>query len=267
MTAGRLQGDVAGVEYREVGDVAVLILSDPSTLNAVSPMIVDTLRSHVDRAAHDARAILLTGAGRAFCSGAKLGEGVDMDDPNYDAGAVLDSHYNPLIMALRDCPVPIVTAVNGAAAGIGCSLALAGDIILASDTAYFLQAFRRIGLVPDGGTSWLLTRAIGRTRAMEMMLLGEKLPAAKALEWGLISRVVPAADLYDQAVALAADLAAGPTGALALIRQQCWRAAEMDFVDTLAMERRQQCEAGRTSDHREGIAAFLGKRLARFTGR
>lgn len=260
------------MDYRTIlvdhdGAVATITLNDPGTLNAASFAMTLEITTALEACVRDgARAIVVTGAGRGFCSGANLGADLDPNEPGYDAGAALDTHYAPLMRAIRDLDVPLVTAVNGAAAGVGCSIGLAGDIVLAAENSYFLQAFRRIGLVPDGGSAWLLTRSVGRTRAMEMMLLGEKIPAARALEWGLVTRVLPADSLMDEARSIATDLASGPTHALRAIRQQCWRAAEASFDEVLAMERRQQRDAGRTADHREGIAAFLQKRPANFTG-
>lgn len=247
--------------------VATLTMNDPATLNAASFDMAIEIRQGLEQAVLDgARALIITGAGRGFCSGANLSGDLDPNVPRYDAGAALDTHYAPLMRAMRDLDIPVVTAVNGAAAGIGCSIALAGDIVLAADNSYFLQAFRRIGLVPDGGSAYLLAHAAGRVRAMEMMLLGDKIPAGKALEWGLVTRVHPAAELMDAAKAVASNLANGPTQALRRIREQCWAATEASFDQVLAMERRQQRETGRTSDHREGIAAFLEKRPAAFTG-
>jgi 2-(1,2-epoxy-1,2-dihydrophenyl)acetyl-CoA isomerase len=167
---------------------------------------------------------------------------------------------------LRNLPIPWISAVRGAAAGVGCSLALAGDLVVASETAYFLQAFARIGLVPDGGSSYLLTRSIGRARAMEMMMLGDRISAAKALEWGLISRVTPDSDLDTAAYELAARLAKGPTKTLGLIRKLGWTAVEADWPTALKTERELQQIAGQTPDCKEAIAAFREKRPARFTG-
>lgn len=184
--------DYQTIALEHDGAVATLTLNDPATLNAASFTMTLEITDALEAAVRDgARAIVITGAGRGFCSGANLGSDLDPNEPGYDAGAALDTHYAPLMRAIRDLDVPLVTAVNGAAAGIGCSIALAGDIVLAADSSYFLQAFRRIGLVPDGGSAWLLTKAAGRTRAMEMMLLGEKIPAAQAYEWGLVTRVMP----------------------------------------------------------------------------
>jgi 2-(1,2-epoxy-1,2-dihydrophenyl)acetyl-CoA isomerase len=247
------------------GDVAIIRLNDERTLNAVSAEMVEELRDALDEVCGSSGAIILTGTGRGFCSGANLGD-FDINKPDYDAGAVLATHSNPLMLQLRALPIPFIAAVNGPAAGIGCAFALAADLIVAAEGSYFLQAFRRIGLVPDGGSAFLLTRAIGRVRAMEMMLLGEKIPAAKALEWGLINRVVPPESLVDNALALACELAAGPRNSLSTIRKMCWEALESDFATQLARESVLQRDAGRTADYREGVAAFLQKRPARFSG-
>jgi 2-(1,2-epoxy-1,2-dihydrophenyl)acetyl-CoA isomerase len=247
------------------GDVAIIRLDDERTLNAISPPMAEELRDALVKVGTSSRAVIVTGTGRGFCSGANLGD-IDPNAPEYDAGAVLDKHYNPLMLALRALPIPCVAAVNGAAAGLGCALALAADLVVAAENSYFLQAFRRVGLVPDGGSAFLLTRGAGRARAMEMMLLGERIAATKALEWGLINRVVPAKGLDDTALALANELAAGPTKALSAIRKMCWDALETGFGPQLESERVLQRDAGRTADHREGVAAFLQKRPASFTG-
>lgn len=250
------------------GDVATLRLNDPARLNALSTDMVEAITLSLRQAERSARALVLCGAGTSFCSGANLaGELANAEGAvDFDGGLILETHINPMMLALRDLCIPWISAVRGAAAGVGASLALAADLIVAGDNAYFLQAFRRIGLVPDGGSTYLLTRAAGRPRAMEMMLLGEKLPAAKALEWGLINRVVPDAEVEATAQGFARELAEGPTRALALIRKIAWRAADSDFHTALAEERTHQAEAGRTSDFREGVRAFLDKRPARFTG-
>lgn len=253
------------LDYRLEGKVAVLTLNNPDRLNALDGATASQLIAGVERAPGEARAILLNAAGRAFCSGSSLSGDSDFIKPGFDPGTMLEEHYNPMMEALRASPLPVVCAVRGAAAGIGCSLALMGDIIVASDTAYFLQAFRGIGLVPDGGSAFLLSRAIGRTRALEMMLLGERLPAAKALEWGLVTRVFADAELDAEALAMAARLADGPKS-LDLIRTGVWAALEHGFTEELARERIDQREAGRTADFREGLAAFLEKRPASFVG-
>ena len=168
--------------------------------------------------------------------------------------------------SLRDYPLPIVTAVNGVAAGVGCSLALMGDIIVCAESAYFLQAFRRIGLVPDGGSTYLLPRLIGKARAMEMALMGEKVPAKTAVEWGLANRVVPDDQLMATAMEFAHNLATGPK-ALGAIRKLMWESLDAEWADQLHAERVAQKHAGRTEDNREGILAFLQKRPALFKGR
>ncbi|WP_299007262.1 enoyl-CoA hydratase-related protein, partial [uncultured Caulobacter sp.] len=167
---------------------------------------------------------------------------------------------------LKDFPLPIVTAVNGPAAGVGCSIALMGDIIVAAESAYFLQAFRRIGLVPDGGSTYLLPRLVGKARAMEMMLLGDKISAATALQWGLVNRCVPDDELIGAATAIAQELARGPA-ALGAIRKLVWDSLDADWTGQLHAERKAQKFAGKTEDFIEGVTAFLQKRAAAFKGR
>jgi 2-(1,2-epoxy-1,2-dihydrophenyl)acetyl-CoA isomerase len=249
-----------------VGDVVVIRLNDEKSLNAASPQMVDELLDAFGRTSPSKRAIVLTGVGRAFCSGANLGSVTYDHSESYDAGVLLESHFNPLMMMIRDLPVPFITAVNGPAVGVGSTIALAGDLILAAEDAYFLQAFRRVGVIPDAGTAYLLTRSVGRVRAMEMMMLGEKLPAQKALEWGLVNRIVVRGQIDNASIALAKELAAGPTRTLAEIRKSCWHALEADFAEQLARDRVVQRNVGHTADHREGIAAFFDKRPAVFTG-
>lgn len=259
----------------EVADgVAVVTLNDPATLNAASLEMGEEL-AHAFRALAagiiEARAVVLTGAGRGFCSGANLSGGgpaareLDVDGKP-DAGRALETTYNPLINLMRDFPLPLVTAVNGAAAGIGCSLALMGDLIVAGESAFFLQAFRRVGLVPDGASTYLLPRMIGRARAMEMTLLGEKLPAAKAFEWGLVNRCVPDAELMAAATGFARELADGPRS-LGMIRRLMWEALDNGWTEQLHAERMSQRAAGKTDDFIEGVTAFIEKRKARFQGR
>ncbi len=256
------------------GELATIALSDPSTMNAAGVDMIIELADAFGRVAtgeDGARAVILTGEGRGFCSGANLSGGgpagrASGADGRPEAGSTLETHYNPFVTLLRDFPMPIVTAVNGAAAGVGCSMALMGDIIVAGESAYFLQAFRRIGLVPDGGSTYLLPRMIGRARAMEMTLLGDRVPAAKALEWGLINRVVPDAELMTEAGKIALELARGPK-ALGLIRKLMWQSLDADFAEQLSTEAKTQNLAGKTDDFIEGVQAFLQKRPAQFKGR
>lgn len=256
------------IELERDGDVAIIRLNDPATLNAVTVTMIEEIDAALDEINGEARSMVLTGAGRAFCSGANLSAGMGdrKSDGPYDSGSVLESHINPLMLRLRDVPFPWVSAVKGSAAGVGCSFALAADIVVCGESAFFLQAFARIGLVPDGGSSWILANSIGRARAMEMMLLGERIPAAKALEWGMINRLVPDEQLMPAALDLAKALAAGPTQALGMIRRMAWSAANASFEDAMKTERNNQRLAGQTKDHREGVTAFLAKRPAQFTG-
>ena len=259
---------MSNVNYALESGVALITMSDPATLNAIDMDLIIGLGDAFERAEGEARAIVLTGEGRGFCSGAKLGGGpppLDADG-QLDAGLPLETHYNPLLLRIRDLPIPFVTAVNGIAAGAGASLALMGDMIIAGETAYFLQAFRRIGLVPDAGATYVLPRMVGRARAMELMLMGEKLPAPTALEWGMINRVVADSDVLSVAKALALDLANGPTRTLGLIRKLAWESLGNDFAAQLDAERNAQRIAGRTADFTEGVSAFLQKRPAKFTG-
>lgn len=257
----------ATILYERLDDVAFIRMNRPDTLNAMTPAMGEELIDATARAGSEARAIVIGGVGRGFCSGANLtAADIDFADPERDMGSVLERVFNPMVRQLATVGVPVVTAVRGAAAGVGCSVALAGDLIVAGESAYFFQAFGKLGLVPDGGSSYLLTKAIGRPRAMEMMLLGTKLPAATALEWGLINRVAPDDDVDDAALALARELARGPRS-LGIIKRVAWAALDASFEAALSIERVAQREAGRTADFSEGVVAFREKRPPRFEGR
>jgi 2-(1,2-epoxy-1,2-dihydrophenyl)acetyl-CoA isomerase len=255
--------------------IGVITLADPSTLNAAGLDLMGELQQAFDDFKKDGsgvRCVVLTGEGRGFCSGANLSGRADpanappADPEGPDSGAALETIYNPFVTGLRDYPVPIVTAINGVAAGVGCSLALMGDIIVAAESAYFLQAFRRIGLVPDGGSTYLLPRLIGKARTMEMALLGERLPSKTALDWGLINRCVPDDQLMATAMEIAKSLATGPW-ALGSIRKLVWESLDAEWAEQLHAERMAQKFAGRSADSREGVLAFLQKRPAAFTGK
>lgn len=248
------------------GDVLVVTLNRPERLNAAPPQAFEEI-AHAIANLDGARAVLFAGSGRAFCSGADVGGGaLGSDDPGNTTFKALTQSYNPTMAAIADLDVPVVSAVRGPAAGIGCSLALAADFCVASETAYFLQAFVNIGLVPDGGASWMLPRLIGRARASEMMLLGEKVPAAKALDWGMIHKVVADDALDAEAFALAERLAAGPTVAMGLMRRQIRTAYESDYASAMLQEAENQRAARGTADSMEGGIAFLQKRKAAFRG-
>lgn len=247
------------------GAVATLTLNRPDRLNALTPAMLDDLCAEMAEAvAGGARALVLTGAGRAFSSGADLAADGGMPA---DLGAILDAHYNPLARAMADLPVPLVTAVNGPAVGAGMGFALSGDIVLAARSAYFMLAFANIGLVPDAGASWVVARAVGRARAMELALLGEQVMAEQALGMGLINRVEEDHMVLAEAQALAAKLAAGPTLALGMIRKQMAQALDLPFSQMLDIEHTNQTKAGRTRDFREAVTAFAQKRAPKFEGR
>jgi 2-(1,2-epoxy-1,2-dihydrophenyl)acetyl-CoA isomerase len=250
------------------GALAILSLNHPEVLNALSDEMLKGMSDALDAIAgsdRPIRCLMITGAGRAFSAGANLQAGGNAPLPRR-AGHVLETQYHPFLRRLRELPYPLVTAVNGAAAGAGMSIALMGDLILCARSAYFLQAFRRIGLVPDCGSTWLLPRLIGRARAIELSLLGERLPAETALAWGLINRVYDDDALMSEARKLAQQLAAGPTVALGLIRRLYWESQENSHEEQLDLEVRLQRLAGASADSKEGVQAFLEKRPAKFAG-
>ncbi|WDF73361.1 enoyl-CoA hydratase-related protein [Novosphingobium sp. KACC 22771] len=251
------------------GDVATIALNRPEKLNALTPAMFGELGDAVAAAvAQGARALVLTGEGRFFCSGADIApDGAGYDGLPEDLGELLDSAYNPFARQLAALDIPVVTALNGPCAGAGMSLALAGDIVVMAQSAYLLLAFVNIGLVPDAGATWLVARSVGRARALEMALLGERMGADEAKAAGLVTRVVGDADVLGEAQALAARLAAGPTRAMGLIRRQVAFALEQGFDATLDVERDHQSVAGRTDDFAEALAAFADKRKPEFSGR
>ncbi len=263
--------------FAETDGVATLTINRPERMNALHVGVIAEMIDAVDRVRDSAesggtaRVLVLTGTGRAFCSGADLagggaGVGAASAGPP-DAGKVLETHFNPLLERLFALPVPFITVVNGVAAGAGCSYALAGDIVIAAKSAYFLQAFVNIGLVPDVGSTWLLPRLVGKARAQAMMMLGERIPAETAQDWGMIYKVVDDADLASVAAAIAAKLAVGPTRSYALIRQGVRDSLDLSLTEALMTERRNQLKAGRTADFAEGVTAFLQKRPTAFTGK
>ncbi|VVT06363.1 enoyl-CoA hydratase-related protein [Erythrobacter sp. EC-HK427] len=251
--------------YSFENDIATITLNAPDKLNSLSPSMLTGLPPAFARAQEDgARCIIFTGSGRAFCTGARLGpDGIIGDD----LGAVLQEYYEPVARAMADCDVPIVTAMNGVAAGAGLGFALMGDIVIAARSAELICAFARIGLVPDAGTTWLLAKSIGRAKALEMMLLAEAMPAEEAARLGLIARVVDDGAFEAEVAKVTGKLAKMPTRALGMIRKQATAALDSGFEGALAAEAANQTVAGRTHDFMEGVMAFIHKRMPDFKGK
>ena len=248
------------------GPVATITLDRPATLNALTvPMKLELLSALAQVEADVAvRAVVLTGAGRAFCAGQDLNERREPDAPSL--GEELRQRYNPIVRRIRAMPKPVIAAVNGVAAGAGASLAFACDLRIASETATFVLAFGRIGLIPDTGATWLLPRLVGLPRAMAMSLLNDPMPAVEAERLGLVTKVVAADALGAEAASLARRLAdAAPLG-VAFTKRALYEAQDLDFPAALENEASLQDVAGRTADHREGLAAFVEKRQPQFRG-
>lgn len=250
------------------GPLLTITLNRPERLNAMGPDMADELGGAFYDLG-DARAVLITGAGKGFCSGADLAARGERSALQAKGGShrALQNHYNPAVTQVLRAKVPVICAVNGPAAGVGCSLALAADFTIAGKSAYFLQAFVNIGLVPDGGSTWLLARAIGRARATRMMMLGEKIGAEQAEEWGLIYKAVDDDALMAEAKALAEKLANGPTLSYATMKRNIALAMDGTLSDVLLAEAEGQQIAGASADAMEGGMAFLQKRKAEFKGR
>ena len=250
------------VEHQD--KVGIVKFNAPKVLNALTADMVGELSAAIREVVKSgARCLLLTGEGRAFCAGANLAAkpGSGPTAP----GHVLETHFNPVVNQLRKMEIPFVTAVNGPAVGVGMSFAIMSDYAVAAKSAYFLQAFANIGLIPDGGATYVLPRIVGWRRAMELSMLAERLPAEQAAEWGLINKVVDDEDLMTEALAVAKRLSEGPRS-LGLIRQAYWESLNNSFTDQLQLESDLQTIAGKTKDNLEGVTAFLEKRPAKFTG-
>lgn len=251
------------------GGVARITLNRPEALNAWTPGLGRALLAALRAAAADGavRAILITGAGRAFSAGADVKHPRELTpsgDP--DLSTRLRDIYNPIVLAVREAPKPVVAAVNGPAAGLGASLALACDLILAAESAYFLLAFVHLGVIPDAGSTFFLAERLGSLRATELIMLGERLPAATALQWGAVNAVHPDAELAGAAAELAERLAAGPTVALGNMKRVVGSAAHARLRDHLELEATLQQAHAATADYAEGVAAFTEKRRPRFAG-
>jgi len=257
------------IQFKVEGGVAILTLNRPDRLNSFTRAMHLEVRDALTRVQADqsVRVLVLTGAGRGFCAGQDLADrAVDPGAPSVDLGASVEEFYAPLVLTLKNLPMPVICAVNGVAAGAGANLALACDIVLAAKSASFIEAFSKLGLIPDTGGTWHLPRLIGPARAMGLAMLGEKLSAEKAEAWGLIWRCVPDDVLMDEALAMAKHFAAAPTKGLAFTK----RAFQASYVNTLEQQLQLEAdmmrELGNSHDYREGVAAFLAKRAPHFKG-
>ncbi len=262
------------VRITQAGAVRTLQLNRPEALNSFTSQLHAALRQALDDAAADAgvRCVVLAGAGRAFCAGQDLADPMVAPDPTpgappKDLAVVIEQLYTPLVLRLRSMPVPVIAAVHGVAAGAGANLALCCDLVVAGRSASFIQAFAKIGLVPDTGGTWLLPRLVGPARALGLAMLGDKLPAAEAAQMGLIWQCVDDAELPATVEALAAKLAAMPSRALAATRQALADAQQMDLPAALANEAKLQRQLGAAHDYQEGVEAFRAKRAPQFTDR
>ncbi len=253
------------IRYDLADGVAVITLARGAVMNALNGAMRAEITAALHRAGSEARVVVLTGEGRAFCAGQDLGDTADAGD--LDLERVLREEYTPMLTALHDCPVPVIAAVNGVAAGAGANLALATDVVIASETASFLQAFARIGLMPDAGGTWFLPRLVGQARAMGAALFADRISARQAADWGMIWEAVPDVDFEHHWRARAAHLAAGPTRAFRAIRQAMLAGAGNGLAAQLALEAELQGALGQTRDFGEGVAAFLAKRPPVFEGR
>ena len=247
------------------GDIAVLALNRPEVMNALNSQMRAEIRHAVKAAETEARVLVIIGKGRAFCSGQDLGDRASAG--SVDLERTLRDEYEPMLRAIYDCPIPTIAAVNGAAAGAGANLALACDVVIAAHSAMFLQAFSRIGLIPDAGGTWWLPRQIGLARAMGTALFAEPVSAEQAAAWGMIWESVPDDAFADHWYRRAASLAEGPTLAYRNIKTALRRSFENGLDEQLELEARLQGECGSTRDFKEGVMAFLEKRPARFEGR
>ena len=251
------------------GGVARLTLNRPDRLNSFNTAMHAEVREALGSLkGSDARVLVLTGAGRGFCAGQDLNDrAVAPGGAAADLGESVEKNYKPLVLALRSLPIPVIAAVNGVAAGAGANIALACDLVIAARSANFVQGFSKLGLVPDSGGTWTLPRLVGNARAMGLALLGDKLSADQAVQWGLIWRSVDDAELPAVVDALATQLAAAPTRGLARTKQALYEGWDRTLEDQLNIERDYQRELGYTADYAEGVAAFTQKRPPQFTGR
>ena len=264
-----MQASYQSILFEVSAGVARLTLNRPDRLNSFTAAMHAEVRDALGRlGAEGARVLVLSGAGRAFCAGQDLNDrAVAPGGTAVDLGDSIERHYKPLVLALRRLPMPVVAAVNGVAAGAGANIALACDLVIAARSASFIQSFSKLGLVPDCGGSWTLPHLVGSARALGLALLGDKLPAEQAAQWGLIWRCVDDAEFAATVDALAGQLAAGPTRGLASTKQAIYAAGNLSFEAALDAERDAQRELGASADYAEGVTAFAAKRAPLFSGR
>ncbi|WP_146589097.1 enoyl-CoA hydratase-related protein [Puniceibacterium confluentis] len=253
------------IQFEIRDNVAVVTLNRPDVMNALNTQMRAEITDAVLRGGRDARVVVLTGNGQSFCSGQDLGDRATA--ANLDLERTLRDEYVPMLRAIYDCPVPTICAVNGAAAGAGANLALAADVVIAAESAFFLQAFTRIGLIPDAGGTWYLPRQMGLAKAMGAALFAEKITARQADDWGMIWEAVGDEDFAARWQARAAHLAKGPTAAYARVKESIRGSFDNSLDEQLALEAKLQGECGKTRDFREGVVAFLEKRPAQYEGR
>jgi 2-(1,2-epoxy-1,2-dihydrophenyl)acetyl-CoA isomerase len=249
--------------------VCIFTLNRPDKLNSFNAEMHRELAAELEKIASDkqTRALVITGAGRAFCAGQDLSERTFDGTTEIDLGQSLEQYYNPLVKRLRSLPIPVITAVNGVAAGAGANIALSGDIVVAARSARFIQAFSRIGLIPDAGGTYILTQRIGEMRAKALAMLATPLSAEQAQEWGLVWQIYDDQSFMDEVMELATTLSKQATTALGLTKQAIHAASSNSYNEQLDMERQLQAQAGKTQDYREGVAAFKEKRDAQFIGK
>ncbi|RNF33386.1 enoyl-CoA hydratase-related protein [Paracoccus methylarcula] len=254
--------DFETIQFSAEDGIARLVLDRPDKMNALNSQMRAEITQALTSLPDQVRCVVMTGSGRAFCSGQ------DLTDANAarDLEATLRDEYEPMLHAVRNCPVPVIAAVNGTAAGAGANLALVADVVIAAESADFIQAFTRIGLVPDAGGTWAIPRAVGAARAMGMMLFADAIPARQAADWGLIWEAVPDEEFAELVAARARHLSQGPSSAYLAVRQAVSASFDNDLEEQLKLEAKLQGQAGRSSDFREGVTAFLEKRKPRFTG-
>ncbi len=259
---------VKSILVQQKDAVCVITLNRPEKLNSFNAEMHQELATVLEKVTTDKRirALVITGAGRAFCAGQDLNERSFDGDTEIDLGQSLEQYYNPLVTLLRELPIPVITAVNGVAAGAGANIALSGDIVVAARSARFIQAFSRIGLIPDAGGTYILTQRLGEMRAKALAMLATPLSAEQAQEWGLVWQVFDDSSFMDEVMVLATKLSKQATTALALTKQAIHAASTNSYSEQLELERQLQAQAGRTQDYREGVTAFKEKRDARFTG-